>query len=50
MDHQYPDPPGPYDPAEDIEVTPVGDEDDGVPDVDLDPTDTHVEGVDADEA
>ncbi|MBV2364254.1 hypothetical protein [Streptomonospora nanhaiensis] len=46
MTEQYPNPVEGYDPAEDIEVFPVGDEDDGVPEVDLDPDDTHTEGVD----
>ena len=46
MTEQHPEPVSAYDPAEDIEVVPVGDEDQGVPDVDLDPEDDHVEGVD----
>ncbi|MFE1170464.1 hypothetical protein [Nocardiopsis sp. NPDC058789] len=41
-----PDPVPAHDPAEDIEVTPVGDEDQPVDDPGTDPADTYVEGVD----
>ncbi|MBB5431361.1 hypothetical protein [Nocardiopsis composta] len=46
MSEQYLDPVPGYDGAEEIEVAPVGDEDDPVTDPGTDPEDRYVEGVD----